>query len=193
MNTDKKYVEFISAEDRINAGLLENHIAFLYGDIDEDTVMNIIYWITYENLKPGNQPLTLYINSNGGSLQDAFALIEVMKKSKRKIRTVGIGSVMSAGFLIFVSGTKGERYITKTASILCHQLSTEIEGKHHDINSYYKENERNNQNMIEILSESCELDKNEIKKILLPPTDVWLTANEMIQFKLADKYYEDLK
>jgi hypothetical protein len=29
--------------------------------------------------------------------------------------------------------------------------------------------------------------------MLLPPTDVWLTANEMIQFKLADKLYEELK
>jgi hypothetical protein len=47
--------------------------------------------------------------------------------------------------------------------------------------------------MLDILADSCELDKNQIRKILLPPTDVWLTANEMIQFKLADKYYEDLK
>ena len=137
--------------------------------------------------------MTLYINSHGGSLLDAFALIEVMKKSKRKIRTVGVGSIMSAAFIVFVSGTKGERYISKTSSNLCHQLSTEIEGKHHDINSYYKETENSNQKMVELLSQACELDKNDIKKLLLPPTDVWLLANEMITFKLADKYFEDLK
>jgi len=188
-----KRVNPINIEEKIDSGLLQNSTNFLVGEIDYESVKKIIKWIVFENTLTTRTPLTLYINSHGGSLLDAFALIEVMRKSKRKIRTVGIGSVMSAGFLIFVSGTKGERYITKTASTLCHQLSTEIEGKHHDINSYYKETERNNQNMVEILSESCELDKNEIKKILLPPTDVWLTANEMVQFKLADKYYEDLK
>jgi ATP-dependent Clp protease protease subunit len=188
-----KRVNPINIEEKIDSGLLQNSTNFLVGEIDYETTKRIIKWIVYENTLSTKTPLTLYINSHGGSLLDAFALIEVMKKSKRKIRTIGIGSVMSAGFLIFVSGSKGERYITKTSSILCHQLTTEIEGKHHDINSYYKESERNGQNMVDILSQACDLDKNEIKKLLLPPTDVWLTANEMIQFKLADKLYEDLK
>ena len=188
-----KRVNPINIEEKIDSGLLQNSTNFLVGEIDYETTKRIIKWIVYENTLSTKTPLTLYINSHGGSLLDAFALIEVMKKSKRKIRTVGIGSIMSAGFLIFVCGTKGERYITKTSSILCHQLNTEIEGKHHDINSFYKETERYGQNMVDILSQACDLDKNEIKKLLLPPTDVWLTANEMIQFKLADKLYEDLK
>jgi ATP-dependent Clp protease, protease subunit len=188
-----KRINPINIEDKIDSGLLESGTNFLIGEIDYESTKKIIKWIVYENTLTTKTPLTLYINSHGGSLLDAFALIEVMKKSKRKIRTVGIGSVMSAGFLIFVCGTKGERYVTKTSSNLCHQLSTELEGKHHDLNSYYKETENSNQKMLDILADSCELDKNEIKKILLPPTDVWLTANEMIQFKLADKYYEDLK
>ena len=108
MNNKKDY-DFIPAEDRINAGLLENHIHFLYGEIDDSTVMDAIYWITYENLKPGNEVLTMYINSDGGSLQDAFALIEVMQKSKKVIRTIGIGSVCSAAFLIFAADRKSTR------------------------------------------------------------------------------------
>lgn len=183
----------INVEEKIDSGLLQNSTNFLVGEIDYESTKKIIKWIVYENTLAIKTPLTLYINSHGGSLLDAFALIEIMRKSKRKIRTVGIGSVMSAGFLIFVCGSKDERYITKTSSNLCHQLSTEIEGKHHDINSYYKETEKHHQKMLEILSESCNLEKNDIKKLLLPPTDVWLTANEMIQFKLADKYLEDLK
>jgi len=188
-----KRVNPINIEEKIDSGLLQNSTNFLFGEIDTESVHKIIKWIVYENTLSLKTPLTLYINSHGGSLLDAFALIEVMKKSKRKIRTVGIGSIMSAAFIIFVSGSKGERYISKTSSNLCHQLSTEIEGKHHDINSYYKETENSNQKMEELLSQACELDKNEIKKLLLPPTDVWLLANEMIQFKLADKYFEDLK
>jgi len=189
MNTDKKYVEFISAEDRINAGLLENHIAFLYGDIDEDTVMNIIYWITYENLKPGNQPLTLYINSNGGSLQDAFALIEVMKKSKKPIRTIGIGSVVSAAFMIFAAGTKGERMISKTASVMCHQFSDGYSGKYHDIKAVAKENELVNERMVNLLKEFTGLETRTIKSKLLPPSDVWFTADELLELGVADKFF----
>ena len=85
-------MDFIPAEDRINSGLLENHIHFLYGDIEESNTMDAMFWITYENLQPGDYPLTLYINSDGGSLQDAFALIDVMRKSNKPF-----------GFCLFIS------------------------------------------------------------------------------------------
>lgn len=188
-NTEKKQLDFIPAEDRINASLLENHIHFLYGDVDENNIMDTIYWITYENLKIGNQPLTLYINSDGGSLQDAFALIEVMKKSKKPIRTIGIGSVCSAAFMIFAAGTKGERMISQTASIMCHQFSGDTYGKYHDIKAAAKENDLVNQRMVNLLKEFTGLETRTIKAKLLPPSDVWFTADELLELGVADKYF----
>ena len=188
MNNKKDY-DFIPAEDRINAGLLENHIHFLYGEIDDSTVMDAIYWITYENLKPGNEVLTMYINSEGGSLQDAFALIEVMQKSKKVIRTIGIGSVCSAAFLIFAAGTKGQRIISETASVMCHQYSDGFSGKYHDIKAVAKENELANQRMVNLLKEFTELETRTIKSKLLPPSDVWFTADELIELGVADSIF----
>ena len=89
-----KRVNPINIEEKIDSGLLQNSTNFLFGEIDTESVHKIIKWIVYENTLSLKTPLTLYINSHGGSLLDAFALIEVMKKSKRKIRTVGIGSIM---------------------------------------------------------------------------------------------------
>ena len=186
---NKKELDFVPAEDRINAGLLENKIHFLYGDIDEENVMNTIFWITYENLKPGNEMLTLYINSDGGSLTDAFALIEVMRKSKKPIRTIGIGSVCSAAFIIFAAGTKGQRLISETASVMCHQYSDGFSGKYHDIKAVAKENELANQRMVNLLKEFTGLETRTIKSKLLPPSDVWFTADELIELGVADKIF----
>ena len=189
MNNNRKDIDFIPAEDRINAGLLENHIHFLYGEIDESNIMDAIYWITYENLKPGNDMLTLYINSDGGNLQDAFALIEVMQKSKKPIRTIGIGSVCSAAFLIFAAGTKGERLISETASVMCHQFSDGYSGKYHDIKAAAKESDLANQRMVNLLKEFTELETRTIKSKLLPPSDVWFTADELIELGVADSIF----
>lgn len=187
--TNKKDLEFIPAEDRINAGLLENHIHFLYGDIDESNTMDAIYWITYENLKPSDDILTLYINSDGGSLQDAFALIDVMRKSKKKIRTIGIGSVCSSAFLIFAAGTKGERIISPTASVMCHQYTDGLTGKYHDIKATAKEHELINRRMVDLLKECTELNTTTIKRKLLPPSDVYFTAEELIELGVADDIF----
>lgn len=180
---------FISAEDRINSGLLDNHIHFLYGDIDEDNVMNAIYWITYENLLPGDYPLTLYINSDGGSLQDAFALIDVIKKSNKPVITIGLGSVCSSGFMIFAAGARGNRYISPNASIMCHQYSDSTIGKYHDIRASAKEHELINRRMVNLLTEVTGLTASVVKRRLLPASDVYLTAEELIELGVADHIF----
>lgn len=189
----KKELEFdVSADEKIGLGLLNNHVHFLFGEIDEENITDCIKWIVYENVTCGPTPknLTLYINSVGGSLNDSFALIDVMKQSACPIRVIGIGSVVSAAFLIFSAGTKGQRYIAKNTSIMCHQYSDSYEGKHHDIKSRYRESELTNTRMIDILKENTGLDARTIKAKLLCPTDVWLTAEELIEFGIADGYFE---
>tara|TARA_R110000868_G_scaffold307937_1_gene569522 strand:- start:1203 stop:1799 length:597 start_codon:yes stop_codon:yes gene_type:complete len=191
--TNKKDFDLdVSALEKIGLGLLNSHVHFLTGEIEEENIENAIKWIVYENLICGNSPktLTMYINSNGGDLNSAFALIDVMKQSKCPIRVIGLGSICSAAFMIFSSGTKGERYIANNTSIMCHQYSDGMEGKHHDIKSRFKELELTNTRMIEVLKENTGLETRTIKSKLLCPTDVWLTAEELIELGVADNFLE---
>jgi len=151
--------------------------------------MDAISWITYENLKEDDSILTLYINSDGGALQDAFALIDVMRKSKKKIRTIGIGSVCSSAFLIFSSGTKGERFISPNASAMCHQYSSESTGKYHDIRATAKEFDLLNKRMVDLLKGNTSLSSTTIKRKLLPPSDAYFTADELIELGVADHIF----
>lgn len=173
----------------IDATLLNNRIHFITGDIDEDNTLAAIKWIIYENLKQDEAELTLYINSDGGNLQDAFALIEVMQKSRKTIRTIAIGSVCSSAFMIFAAGTKGNRFVSETASIMCHQFSYTNNGKYHDMKSTVKETDLINQRMMALLKEFTGLETRTIKTKLLPPSDVWLTAEEAIELGIADQIF----
>jgi ATP-dependent Clp protease protease subunit len=185
----KKLEEF-NAEDRVDVKLLENSTFYLYGEIDEDSVAKVIKWILYENFHhKDTKTLTLYINSTGGNLYDAFALIDVIRNSHHVIRTVGIGSVMSAAFLIFATGDRGERYAATNASFMCHQFTETTEGKYHDIKATMKENESCNLKMINILKEATGLPNAKIKLKLLPASDVYLTAQEMVELGVADHIF----
>jgi ATP-dependent Clp protease protease subunit len=183
----KKVVDDFNASDRIGVKLLENSIHFLTGEIDEFNINECIQWIVYENLdKKHDKVLTLYINSTGGDLYQAFALIDIMNTSKLAIRTIGIGSIMSAAFLIFSSGTKGERYISPNTGIMCHQFSEGTEAKYHDIKAQMKETELCNQRMLEILKYASGLPTAKVKSKLLPPSDMYFTAQEMVDLGIAD-------
>ena len=181
-----KKLEDFSAEERINVKLLENHTHFLVGDIEEENVHDCIKWITYENLDSKEKTLTLYINSTGGDLYQAFALIDVIQSSVHPIRIIGIGAVMSAAFMIFASGTKGERYAAPNTSFMCHQFTSGVDAKYHDIKAEMKENESLNLRMINILKDATGLAPHKIKAKLLPASDVYLTAEETVELGVAD-------
>lgn len=182
----KKIDEF-NSEDRIGIKLLEKSVHFLYGEVDEDNSLDCIKWITYENLEiKQDKVLTLYINSTGGDLYSAFALIDIMKNSQYPIQVIGIGSVMSAAFLIFAAGTKGYRHAAKNTSFMCHQYSDNISGKHHDLKATMKEGEIYNQRMVDLLKECTGLPPSKIRSKLLPASDVYLTAQEVVDLGVAD-------
>jgi len=183
-----KKIEEFNAEDRIDLRLLENSVYYLTGEIDEDTVTPIVRWIMYENLEAKeDKTLTLYINSTGGDLYQAFALIDVMKQSRHTISTVAIGACMSAAFMIFASGTRGWRFAAKNTSFMCHQYSDNLSGKHHDLKATMKEGELYNQRMIDVLREATGLSPSKIRSKLLPASDVYLTSEEAIELGIADK------
>ena len=114
----KKYEQY-TADDRVEATLFDNDIHYLNGELDHENIARAIKWIISANIhKKPKRKLTLYVNTVGGDLYETFGLIDIMKDSYHSIATVGVGAVMSAGFLIFASGKHGERYIGKNTGIM---------------------------------------------------------------------------
>jgi ATP-dependent Clp protease protease subunit len=158
----------------------------LSGNIDENNVESAIRWIVDLNHKKVKLPVSLYINSEGGSVNDAFALIDVMRVSAVPIATIGIGNIISSAFMIFASGTKGHRSISKNTSIMIHQFNHDFGGKYHDIKAFSQEFDRINKRMIGVLHDGSNLSENDVKKYLLGPTDTWMDGNQLKEYGVAD-------
>lgn len=187
MERTVKKIDDNTSADRISGTLLNNSIFFLTGDIEEENITECIKWITFENLDNRSKVLTLYINSTGGSLYDAFALIDIIKSSKHPVRTIAIGAAMSSAFLILASGTPGERFIAKNASLMCHQFTESMDSKYHDLKATMRENDLSNAKMVGILKEATGLAISKIKAKLLPASDVYLTPEEALDLGIADQ------
>jgi ATP-dependent Clp protease protease subunit len=186
MNTpDKSSIEYASPGE----ALVDHGIYVLIDNITNETVRPVIEWILHENhvRKKKYRELLLMICSNGGSLEDAFALIDVMRSSRVPIKTVGLGSIASCGLLIFLTGSSGRRVLTPNTSILSHQFSWGSSGKAHELFATVKEFQLTEQRMIEHYRATTGLDDEVIKKVLLPPQDVYLSAQEALEYNICDQ------
>lgn len=156
------------------------------GEVNSENIKPIIDWILIENhvIKIKKEELTLIITSDGGFISDAFALIDVINSSNIPIRTIGLGSIASSGLLIFLAGSN--RTLTSNTSILSHQFSSGIDGKEHELFAAIKEMELNKQRMFNHYKRCTNLSDKEIRQHLLPPHDVWLSAQEALKLGLCD-------
>lgn len=161
-------------------------------EIDNFTTGDLIKYIIERNVNLEGQKteIRLLINSPGGDLVCANALIDIMKGSRIPISTFGLGMIASAGLAIFIAGAKGRRFITPNTSILSHQFSWASVGKEHELYAKNKEIELTTQRMMAHYKKCTGLSEKVIREILLPANDVWLTAEEAVKYGLADKIIE---
>jgi ATP-dependent Clp protease protease subunit len=169
-------------------GLNDHGMMVLMGEIDADSVKPVVEWILHENYvkKKKLKELLLMICSEGGDLSVAFALIDVMRSSKIPIKTVGLGQIASCGLLIFLAGTAGRRILTPNTSVMSHQFSWGTEGKAHELFATMKEFDLTQKRMIRLYQQTTGLDQDTIKEILLPAQDVYLSAEEALQYHICD-------
>jgi ATP-dependent Clp protease protease subunit len=163
----------------------DSYAHFMSGTVDPMTIEYAAKWLMNAKFNKIEKPLTLHINSEGGDLGDAIGLVDLMR-GVRSVRTLAYGNLMSAAFMIFAAGEKGYRAIGKNTTIMIHQFSDSLEGKYHDMRAYAKECDRYNERMAELLSDCSNLTVKDVKHKLLKPTDVWLTADDLIYYGIAD-------
>lgn len=167
-------------------------IYVLMGDINEENVKPVIEWILIENhvREVKKKELILMIDSDGGSVVDGFALIDIMNSSSIPIKTVGLGCIASCGLLIFLAGAPGRRVLTPNTSILSHQFSWGTSGKEHELFAVVKEYELTQERMLNHYRVCTNLTDEQIRQHLLPPHDVYLSAREALELGLCDHVAE---
>ena len=179
--------DFDTIKDHTQA-LADNGMYVFMVDVDHENIKPIIEWILHEyyvSKKKRKEPL-LMICSEGGDMSAAFALIDVMKSSNIFIKTVGLGQVASAGLLIFLAGSPGRRTLTPNTSIMSHQYAWGSDGKHHELLATMKEFDLTQKRMVQHYKDCTGLDEDQIKQYLLPPHDVYLSADEALKLGVCD-------
>ena len=169
----------------------------LYGDINEEKASEIVggllalHHMGKSVEEQDAKAIEMFVSTYGGCADDMFSIVDIMSVVKRdcKIKTIGIGKVMSAGVLILASGTKGERYIGKNCRVMLHAVSAGHHGTLHNLENEIEEVRKLQDLYIENLITETNLTKKQIRAFLRRKSNVYLGAEEAIKYGIADKIY----
>lgn len=73
----------------------------------------------------GTKPVNLLINSSGGSIYDAFGIIETFKLVPYKVNAIVMGNAFSAAFVILACAT-GKRIASENSRMMFHPIAAEV-------------------------------------------------------------------
>ena len=111
-------------EDIVNLDAAANNRELIITDVVENLGVSVASIINFWNRKDERDgievskriPIKILIDSNGGSLTDAFTIINAIELSKTPIQTIVTGKAYSAGFFIAIAGH--QRFAYPYASFL---------------------------------------------------------------------------
>lgn len=109
---------------------IDNRILLINEEINECVIDNYALYILKWNKEDRDipvekrRPITVLINSPGGSTFDGFGLVDVIMSSTTKVVGVAIGLIASMGYHIYLACH--ERYAFKNAVLLQHDGETQI-------------------------------------------------------------------
>ena len=132
------------------------------------------------------EPITIYIHSYGGDLDQTQFFCDLIESSRIPVITVAAGVAMSAGLLIFLSGKK--RYAFKHSKILIHKGSASFSGTAEAIKAAQQSYEKQLETMETYILSHTLIDKKLFDK--KKNKDWYVTGDELIELGIANKIVE---
>jgi ATP-dependent Clp protease protease subunit len=166
-------VNFLDRVVQINEEINEQSFAFIDAALSELE-------------RDSKKTITVKINSPGGSVYDALAMVGRLKASNCRIVTEAYGHIMSAATLLLAAGKK--RRMSKYCVFMTHQMTYYIGGSHAETKEEVDQVEKQERQWCHWMSELSKQDANfwydkTYKK------NFYLTPDECLEYGVVDEVF----
>ena len=167
--------------------LMADRIIFLGTEID-DTVANVIIaQLLYLSSQDPESPITMYLNTPGGSVYDGLAIYDTMQYISNEVQTVCTGLAASMGSVLLCAGEKGKRFALPHSRIMIHQPLGGAHGQASDIEITAKEILKLKGELYQIIADHSGKTLKQIEKDA--DRDHWFTAKEAVKYGMIDDIF----
>lgn len=173
--------------------LFEDRIIFLGTPVTDDIANAVMAQLLCLQSMDPERPISMYINSPGGSFTAMTAIYDTMQYIKPPVETICLGMAASAAAILLAAGAKGRRLALPNSTILIHQpsMGQGSYGQGSDIEIQANEILRIRSLMENMLSKATGQPIEQISRDV--ERDKYLTAQQAKEYGLIDDVLTSLK
>lgn len=172
----------------IYSRLLKERIVFLNGPVDDTMSALICAQLLFLEADAPKKPISMYINSPGGSVTSGLAIYDTMQYISSPVATVCMGFAASMGSFLLMAGEPGSRVSLPNSRIVLHQPSGGFQGQASDFARHAEDILKTKRRITEIYAEHCGRAYEEVERTL--DRDFFMTAQDAKEWGLIDHIYK---
>jgi len=172
----------------IDACLFERRILFLGEEVSHESSNLLVKQLLLLEERDAETPITLHINTPGGSIVDGMAVYDTIRRIKPAVHALVSGMAASMGSVILSGCEKGHRLIMRHGEVLLHQPLGGARGPATDIQISAKRILKMKERLLQLLAENCDQPYDKLKEDC--DRDYWLDADEAIAYGICDGILE---
>jgi ATP-dependent Clp protease protease subunit len=180
----KKEREMRATQIDIFSRLMRDRILWVAGPVNDNMSTIVQAQLMYLD-SADTLPITMHIDSPGGSVKSGLSMVDVMQYIKSDIATINTGMAASMGSVLLGAGTKGKRSSLRFSKTMLHQTSGGAGGNIQDARINFQEWEKVNKILFELLGEFCGKPADVVEKD--STRDFWLSAEEAVAYGIIDE------
>lgn len=184
----------------IYSRLLKERIVMLNGPVEDHMANLIVAQLLFLESENPDKEINLFINSPGGAVTAGLAIYDTMQFIKPDIATYVMGQACSMGSFLAQAGTAGKRYVLPESRTMIHRVSSGTPGtkgtvhvqelEFEDAKRHFEESKRINQRLTELYVKHNSKKKTYDELFNTMKFDTFLSAEEAVEYGLADKIVE---
>ena len=199
--SDKEYIEMAEKLDAeqcileetsiINAEysrLLKERKMLINDIISENTIEKVVMPLLRMDNDGSGEKITIYINTNGGSVYDGLVLCDIIEQLKTETEVIVLGYAYSMGSIILMSGKNNPNVTRKCypfSTALIHGGSAYISGSSSQVKDYFKFNEKFEKRIANFIVSHTNLTEDDYAAI--ERYEAYMDSDEMLEKGLVDE------
>jgi ATP-dependent Clp protease protease subunit len=164
--------------------LFQSRTVLLHGEVDSRLAQTITAQLLALAAE-GDEPITLFIHSEGGHVEAGDSIHDIVRFVKPKVRMVGTGWVASAGTHIYLAAAKKDRFCLPNTRFMIHQPLGGIGGRATDIRieaeEILKARERLNKTIADATGQPLERVEKDTDR------NYWMSPEEALEYGIVGK------
>lgn len=185
----------------IYSRLLRERIIMLNGPVEDHMANLVVAQLLFLESENPDKDISLFINSPGGLVTAGLSIYDTMQFIRCDVATYVMGQAASMGSFLAQAGAKGKRFVLPESRTMIHRVSSGTPGtkgsvhvqelQFEDAKRTFEESQRINKRLTELYVKHNTAGKTYEQMFEAMKFDTFLSAEQAVEWGLADKVIEN--